>query len=139
MRIKTSKFRLTRLMSLILVTAFLAMQWTPAHIHLNEQHDHEGSHHQHLAETHVHNLTKQISSTDFDLQASHADAIVLAYECCFRQQDKQKNISAAFITEAATILQPVLVENDSIPATTNFKLNYLGLSTANPRAPPQIS
>ena len=139
MRIKTSKFWLTRLLSLFLVTAFLSMQWSPSHIHLSEQHDHEESQHQHQAEKHAHNLTKKLISLDVSHQANHANAIVLAYECCFRQQDKQKNLTTALITKAVTILQPVLVVNNSIPAITNIKLSHLGLSTANPRAPPQIS
>ena len=49
-----AKFRLNRAMLFVLVTAFLSMQWAPAHIHLAEHHDHGGSHHQHEVEAHAH-------------------------------------------------------------------------------------
>ena len=36
------------------VTAILSTQWTPAHIHLSNSHDHDGVHHQHVSQTHSH-------------------------------------------------------------------------------------
>lgn len=139
MDIKTTKSWSNRLLSLYLVTAFLAMQWTPAHIHLGEQHDHDGTHHQHQAETHAHNLTQQAIATDFSHQASHTNIIVLALECNFPQKEKQDNHLIALVTKATTILDSSLLVNIAIPVVTNTRLSYFELSTVNPRAPPQIS
>lgn len=128
-----------RLLSLCLVTAFLAIQWTPAHIHLSEQHNHDGNHHQHQAETHAHNLTWQAASTDVAHPTSHADIIVLAHACHFPQQEKQGHHLIALVTNATSLLHPSLPVNIAIPIITNTKLSYLELSTVSPRAPPQIS
>ena len=38
----------------VLLTAFLAVQWTPPHAHLALPHDHSGGRHQHSAEAHAH-------------------------------------------------------------------------------------
>ncbi len=48
----------------VLLTAFLAVQWTPPHAHLASPHDHSDGRHQHSAEAHAHQPV-----------VSHADAI----------------------------------------------------------------
>ena len=61
---------------LLLVTAFLSMQWTAVHIHLAEQHDHDGSHHQHQPEAHAHHLSIQsVAAIDFSHQEHHANVL----------------------------------------------------------------
>lgn len=46
--------RINAVLLFFLLTAFLAVQWTPAHAHLTVQHDHSGERHQHKAEAHAH-------------------------------------------------------------------------------------
>ena len=48
------KFQRSKTIFLVLVTAFLSMQWSPAHIHLAEHHNHGGGQHHHNIEVHVH-------------------------------------------------------------------------------------
>jgi hypothetical protein len=139
MNIKMTKFWFNRLLSLFLVTAFLTMQWTPVHIHLSEQHDHDGVHHQHLAETHAHNLSNQTITIDISHQTSHTNVIVLGQEYSLSKQDNQKNLSTALVTNTVRVLQPFLLVSIKIPFITSSKLSYFDLSTVNPRAPPQIS
>lgn len=56
--------RLNAALRFLLLTAFLAVQGTPAHAHLTAHHEHSGERHQHSAEAHAHQAV-----------ALHADAI----------------------------------------------------------------
>jgi hypothetical protein len=58
------KQRINAAFLFFLLTAFLAVQWTPAHAHLTAHHEHSGEKHQHSAEAHAHQAA-----------AHHADAI----------------------------------------------------------------
>ena len=49
--------------TLLLVTAFVAAQFMTVHIHLAEQHDHDGASHQHPSEVHTHDLVIQAIDT----------------------------------------------------------------------------
>ena len=138
MNIKKSKSWSDRLLSLFLAAAFLTMQWTPAHIHLGEQHDHQGLH-QHQAELHAHSLIPQTIATDSPHDASHASVIMLVKDCSISKQEKQKEPTPALVARIFSIPQPFLLVRAKIPVATSNKLNYLDLSTVNPRAPPQIS
>ena len=76
---------------IVLVAAFLAMQWSTAHIHLAENHHHDGSHHQHNIAVHSH---QSISLYDDSIESSllhdaHNDnAVDLDCEC-HRQSGKR--------------------------------------------------
>lgn len=135
MGVKTTKHWSNYLQLLLLVTVFLTMQWAPAHIHLNEYHDHGSIHHQHQTETHTH---KTIDEHVLD-QISHANVIVLDHECCFPKLEKQTNISTALVTKVVSVLQPLMLTSINFPAFSNSKLSYFDLSVVNPRAPPIFS
>ncbi|MFK5969656.1 MAG: hypothetical protein QM487_05990 [Candidatus Marithrix sp.] len=115
------------------------MQLVPAHVHLSEQHEHDGTHHQHQAETHAHNLTNQTIAIDFSHQTSHTNVIVLVHEYSFPKQEKQNNLSTVLVNKHTIQLHPFLLVSIKIPVATNTNLSYFDLSTVNPRAPPQIS
>lgn len=133
MSTKITKFWLSRLLLLLLVTAFITMQWTSSHVHLSEQHAHDGGHHQHQVEAHAHNLDSQLSA----LQANHVNVVELSQECNSPNKGKQKCLSTSLVLD--TLIQPYLLISIKTPATTNSNLSYFDLSTVNPRAPPQIS
>ncbi len=139
MGIKTTKIWSNHLLLLLLVTAFLTMQWSSAHIHLSEQHNHDGIHHQHQTKTHAHNVTNQTGAIDFSHQTSHADVIDLVYECSFPKQTKQNSPSIALVSKFAIPLQSLLLVSIKTPAMTTTKISYFELSTVNPRAPPHHS
>ncbi|MCV6637609.1 hypothetical protein [Candidatus Albibeggiatoa sp. nov. NOAA] len=122
---------------LLLVTAFLTMQWMPPHAHLSEQHKHDGIHHQHQAEIHAHSLVSQTIGVDLSHQVSHANIIALVHEYSFPKQEKPN--SSSIIVRPVNWLLSFLLVNIRLPATTNTKLSYFAFSTVNPRAPPQIS
>ena len=124
----------------VIITAFLAMQWTTAHIHLTEYHNHEGSYHQHQIETHAHHLIGQDAiAVDFSHHAGHANVIELDYEYSFPKREKQKNPSTGVVVSVFQLPLPSLLSGIEIPVVINTKLSYLARSTVNPRAPPQTS
>ena len=125
---------------LLLVTAFLSMQWTTAHIHLAEHHTHEGSHHEHQIESHADHFTSQHASTiDYNHQADHENTVELDNDCCSPNNGKQ---SPSPIGAIASIYQSQLlptVVSSKIPVIVNTKLSYLDRTTVKLRAPPRIS
>ncbi len=137
MAIKITKSWLTWLPLLLLITAFLTLQWTTAHLHLGQQYNEHASHHQHSAKAHTHNLTNQ--SVNVLHQTGYTNVIVFTDECHVPKQEKQKHFSTALVAKATSLSlsQPFLLVKAKIPK--NPKSNYFDLSIVNPRAPPQIS
>lgn len=124
----------------VVITAFLAMQWTTAHIHLTEHHNHAGSYHEHQIETHAHHLIGQDTiAVDVSHHAGHANVIELDYEYSLPKREQQKNHSTVGVVSVFQLPPPSLLSGIEIPIVTNTKLSYLARSTVNPRAPPQTS
>lgn len=128
---------LKSLLLLSLVTAFLTVQWMPPHVHLSEQHKHDGIHHQHQTEIHAHSLVSQTIGVDFSHQISHANIFALIHDYILPKPEKQNSFS--IIVRPVNWLPSFLLVNIKIPAITNTQLSYFAFSTVNPRAPPQIS
>ena len=124
---------------LLLATAFLTMQWTTTHVHLSEQHSHNGSHHQLQFEAHAHSLNDQTTTIDFSHQSSHTIIIEFGKEYGLSKKETQK-IPLTFIVGAAPCLSPpLLLVSTKIPVIENTRSSYLNRSTLSPRAPPHIS
>ena len=96
----SNKYHSNFVLVLLLVTAFLTMQWTAVHIHLADQHIHDKSLHQHQIETHAHDLiNKTVAAIDLSHQASHSDVIDLDHDANLPKKEKQRTpTSAAVIT-----------------------------------------
>lgn len=125
---------------LLLVTAFLSVQWTTAHIHLAEHHTHEGSHHEHQIESHTNHLTNQHASTiDSNHQADHENTIELDHDCCSPNNGKQTPSLIGIIASIFHSQLPPTVVSSKIPVIVNTKLSYLARTTVQLRAPPHIS
>lgn len=137
---KIIKFRSNYALLLLLVAAFLSMQWTTAHIHLGEQHNHDGSHHQHQVEAHAYHLTDQaVDASDSSHQASHTNIIDFYYEYSVSKRENQKDSFDAVITPEFNPPPSLLLARIEIPALITVRPGYFARSTVNPRAPPQTS
>jgi len=64
--------KINKLLLTYLLTAFLASQWSVAHIHLPQQHDHDGQLHQHAVEPH-HHFSIDSSDSSENLLLAHTD------------------------------------------------------------------
>lgn len=76
------KQRINAALLLFLLTAFLAVQWTPAHAHLTAHHDHRGERHQHDAAAHAHR-TVALHADAFDaahVQLDEAQVVALDHD-----------------------------------------------------------
>lgn len=135
-----TKFRLNPIFLFVLITAFLTMQWTSAHIHLAEHHDHDGDHHQHNIEVHAHHsIGHHADAIDFSHQTGDVSVVELDHDYSTPKVKKQDRPSAAIITTAFQPLsfsQAIRIEP---PLVANTKLSHLYRSTVNPRAPPLFS
>lgn len=134
-----TKHRLNTTFILLLTTAFLAIQWSAAHIHLAEHHDHDGSHHQHSIEAHAYQTAGHHADTiDSSHQSGDLSVVEINHEYN-TPNAKKKTPTTAAITPAfqqIALSQPI---NINLPTILNTKLSHLYRSTVNLRAPPQLS
>lgn len=124
---------------LLLAVVFFTTQWSTIHVHLAEQHSHDGGAHQHQPEAHAHSLIEQATTNDYLHQLSHTNIVELGSEYCFSKNDTQKK-ALTFIVDTSPCLSPfLLLVSSKIRGFESSKSSYLNRSTLNPRAPPQIS
>ena len=126
---------------LLLVMAFLAMQWTTTHIHLAEQHSHDGGSHQHQVDAHDHSFSSgMVTAIDFSQQTNHDNIIEFDREDGLPKKGTQKAASTTTLVGTTVhLLAPFLLVSIQTPVVTNTKSSYVNRSTLNPRAPPQTS
>ena len=136
MSVKTAKTWSSRLFSILLATAFLTLQWAPAHIHLSAHHDHNGSAHQHQAQVHAHHSTHETIDDVSPRQSSHTNIIELVHDCSSPKYEQQSHSPAALVNTLANPLPPVLLVSTDISGFTTSKLSYFEVTRVNPRAPP---
>ena len=137
----SNKYHSNFVLVLLLVTAFLTMQWTAVHIHLADQHIHDKSLHQHQIETHAHDLiNKTVAAIDLSHQASHSDVIDLDHDANLPKKEKQRTpTSAAVITPVFALPKTPVKATGQIAFIKSTKLRYLYRPSFNPRAPPLSS
>ena len=141
---RASKFKLNYALLLVLITAFLTMQWTTAHIHLSQKHNHTGNQHQHKVETHGHQLTDQYVidygvDIDDSHEVSHANVVDIDHKYTLPKSEKQKYFPLAVAPPPYLLLQSFIPISVKIPVILNTKLSYFDRSTVSPRAPPKTS
>lgn len=137
--ISVTKFRLNHTLLFMLIMAFLTMQWSVAHIHLAEHHNHDGGHHQHQIETHAHHsLDHHPDSIDSSHQNADLNVVELDHQYN-SSTGKNKTPTTAAIT--ANFWQSSFSRSVSIelPVIINTKLGFHERSTVYLRAPPQLS
>lgn len=137
-----TKFHKNKILLLALLTAFISMQWSTAHIHLADHHDHDGSHHQHNVKAHEH---QSISFDDEYIETTHqvddhnVNIVELDLDCNTTSAKKLDNQPVTLLL-ASLQLNIFLQEADIKPAKLNeSKHQYLSYSTINLRAPPKLS
>ncbi len=157
--VKFTSIKSNYLLLVVLVVAFLSMQWTTSHVHLATQHHHDGNHHQHALTTHAHHSASPLFSVQPSNQhKQHADVIDVAYPTAHNfshqmhqsktvelntdyslpKKGKQKPLFDALTSPKHTDTPYVQQTNPLIHSPVLAKINYLDHSTVNPRAPPQI-
>ena len=139
MSVKTANIWSNRLFSMLLATAFLTLQWAPAHIHLSAHHDHDGSHHQHQVQVHAHHSTHQTIDADFPSQTSHTNIIELVHDYSFPKYEKQNHSPAALVNTLVSPSLPFVLVSTDISGFTTSKLSYFEVTIVSPRAPPLTS
>ena len=133
------KLRINHTFIFALISAFLVMQWSGAHIHLSENHDHDGEQHQHEIDKHAH--TSVIQHVDVD-NLDQNDSVLTVVDVdneCNSSIAKAKVQKIVFITpQSQPLFQTKLVslEHSSI---NYFKNGLLERTSINPRAPPYLS
>lgn len=126
----------------VFIVAFIAMQWTTAHIHLAEHHDHDGSHHQHNLEAHLdHFVDDHVDIFDLSHQLGDANIIELVQVFGVANEKKlEKPDTSALIIYL--IYQPLLFVQSVLyepPFVANIRLVHFYHSASRPRAPPHLS
>lgn len=133
-----TKLRLHYPLLVILIIAFISMQWASAHIHLAENHNHDEIHY-HEAEGHTHNLTVHYSDAKDSSHLADASSTIDLDNQSNAPSGQNKTPDLATIPhcfQQYTHVQTVRLE---LPFTDNLSYHHLERSAANPRAPPYFS
>lgn len=122
-----------------LITTLLSMQWSMTHIHLSEQHNHDGGLHHHSIEAHAHNpISHHSDLVELSHQTSDADVLELNHEYKLTGSTKQKKVP---ITILASAFHPPLVELSKAVLFEVIFTNseHLDQTTVYLRGPPLLS
>lgn len=132
-----SLFKLDKVLLVALITAFLTMQWTTAHIHLAAHHNHDGSYHQHEVTAHAHQSNgHHVNVIDSASQEGGSNVVALDCECHVPNGKKLEEQLAGLA--AADFGMPSFFQFSGVIFSddTGVKLNYISYSTVRLRAPP---
>ena len=129
-------------MFFVLVTAFLSMQWSSAHIHLAEHHDHDGSHHQHEVQVHGHqSITQDDNSSSFiyQIENHNANVVEIEHQCNTKNGNHFEDQFIASTPDDYHL--NFISQKSSIEAigSNNPKQRYIDYSTIYGRDPPKSS
>jgi len=128
-----TKVRLNSIQLLFLITAFLTIQWTTSHIHLAQQHDHDGIAHQHQMQTHSH---QYIASDNVSFQTSHLNVIEFDFKYNLQNSKHPKKPFSDVAIHIFQALSSILLLSIEIPIFVNTKQGLSLYSSSSPRAPP---
>lgn len=137
-----TKFRLNTAMFFVLVTAFLSMQWAPAHIHLAEHHDHGGSHHQHEVEAHAHlSITQDDNpnSSTFQTDKHDINVVEIDHQCNTKSGSHLDDQFIASTSYDFHLSFPPIKNSLESTKFNSSKLRYIDYTTIHGRAPPTVS
>ena len=133
----TARFRYNKMLFLVLLVSFLSLQWSSAHIHLAEQHNHDGTHHQHEIEAHSHHQTL---SADSAHSIDDSDKLVELDLDCNRYATSKYDSQYIVFSSVNNHLSIYYQAGDNAPPVIHkSKLRYIDYSTIQFRGPPQTS
>ena len=132
-------FCLNKILSLFLITAFLAAQVSVTHIHLAEKHGHDGDHHEHNIQAHAHDLSSHKDSIEFGHTTDDYGVIELSNDCISSGCGKSGSQLAPFISSDYILVFSSKPSSIQSSRPSNKKQEYLSYSTIRSRAPPQLS
>lgn len=135
-----AKFRDNKIFFLILLLSFLSVQWSSSasHIHLSEQHAHEGAHHEHVVDAHAHEQA-------FSYESSHSlddlGKLVELDHDCNRSATKYDSqiIALNLVSNLNNVHDQTATVYNKLFTSNHSKRRYLDYSTINLRAPPIFS
>lgn len=135
-----SEIRINRALLILLITAFIAMQWSSMHIHVGAHHDHGGSHHQHSAEFHSHQSSHSVVNHHDDAidAAGHSDdhqVVEFTVDCvaCAQKFEAHADFSVAYVVD---VYQLTRFTDVSYSEALDTRPAYLHYSIVRTRAPP---
>lgn len=132
----------------ILITVFLSLQWSSAHIHLAAQHEHDGGHHQHTVTAHNHQVSTHHDVIDsanvndvIELFSHESHTVVdLEQVCALFHHGKHIDQSSVLFSTMGTLFYPSNNNEHDFTAVRYFSFNsYLETTSIRLRAPPYLS
>jgi hypothetical protein len=141
------KTRLKQSFVFILITAFLSLQWSSAHIHLAAQHEHDGGQHQHAATAHNHQLTNHRDVIDSasvthvtELVSHESHTVVELDQLCTLFHGKHIDQSPVIFSTIGALFYQTYGNEYDFKSVTYFSFNsYLETTSIRLRAPPSYS
>lgn len=131
--------RRSTVLIIYLITAFLSIQWSTAHMHLSAQHEHDGGLHHHSIEAHAHHPgSHHADQIDSFHHSSDVNVVELSTEYRLTNSTKQKkrpdNLQASAFQPPLLYLSKTVLSG---PISTSFRNFYQ--TTIYLRGPPLFS
>lgn len=130
--------------TVFLITAILSMQWSVTHIHLAEDHQHDGASYQHAPKTHNHDLIGHVDVIDIELSntdAVHDDSNIVELDQDLAFSHSLSIEQSAIILSTKLLISSARFKNPGIhyPFDISLYSGFLEQSNLYPRAPPHFS
>lgn len=132
-----TRLRNQKALFFFLITAFLTMQWSSAHIHLAKHHDHDGNHHKHASQGHLHDLgSHHDNAIDVAHADDHSNVVELDHECTSPGFNKLDDLPVAQ-DRVSNNFQIIVHRTHVVPTVVIQPFSsWLNYSTVRLRAPP---
>ena len=125
----------------VLLTAFLSMQWSMAHGHATQAHDHKDNQHQNQHDHHDQHDRVDYAAlhVDFLQFSEHADVVDISPEFCSSKSTEQHSASFAINSSGAEFRLHRSFGLVLSPDPEALLSNYLARTSNHSRAPPFTS
>ena len=128
-----------RYIFLFIVTAFLAVQWSSAHIHPPAHHEHGGSGHKHQATLHLHKAANHHADViDIAHADTHDDVVELEHACTPPASFKLGDLADLAQGYELSVQFLDVPDRFTAPIVEQFGSTWLGYSNVRSRAPPRF-
>ena len=133
-------FQLKTLFHVFMVTAFLSMQCSGAHIHLAKNHDHGASSHHHASQVHAHQVSDHRKDSIYTPASTiNSQIIEISQESVSQGWNKLDDMAGAIIPANFVFLSSKQQHHPIQLSAISSRLPWLSYATTRSRAPPTIA
>lgn len=124
----------------LLITSFVAAQWSSMHYHLSQDHSHDGGHHQHTVSAHSHQYDNHHADA-IDVADDHLEHKVVELENECNSHSKKNGADNLDLQPASfsSFTKLIIPSQTHFAVDTHHQFNSYHYSSPPVRGPPTLS